>query len=255
MFFTAFFDSITIPIAQEHVIELLKIIPALEMSLSHFFPEIFLASSILTLTIHTSLLSTSRHLGYPLLTRSYVRLCLFVVVLTFLLVTQELNVTNFYKLDYGLSSFLAYDNTFIFDSLAKNSKQIVLIGFFFSFFISESIILNHKINTFEYLLLLLCATLGLLFLTSAYDIISLYLAIEVQSLCLYVLAASKKNSSFSLEAGLKYFILGSFSSALFLFGASLLYGCTGTTNFFKLSLFFLDFSLDAYPLQISVEHA
>jgi NADH-quinone oxidoreductase subunit N len=177
------------------------------------------------------------------------------VGLTFLLVTQELNVTNFYKLDYGLSSFLAYDNTFIFDSLAKNSKQIVLIGFFFSFFISESIILNHKINTFEYLLLLLCATLGLLFLTSAYDIISLYLAIEVQSLCLYVLAASKKNSSFSLEAGLKYFILGSFSSALFLFGASLLYGCTGTTNFFKLSLFFLDFSLDAYPLQISVEHA
>lgn len=102
---------------------------------------------------------------------------------------------------------------------------------------------------------MLCATLGLLFLASAYDLISLYLAIEVQSLCLYVLAAAKKNSSFSLEAGLKYFILGSFSSALFLFGASLLYGCTGTTNFLSLSLFFSGLNLDTFPLQVSVEHA
>jgi NADH-quinone oxidoreductase subunit N len=124
---------------------------------------------------------------------------------------------------------------------------------FFSLFITEHAILRHKINPFEYLILLLCATLGLLFLTSSYDLISLYLAIEVQSLCLYVLAASKKNSSFSLEAGLKYFILGSFSSALFLFGASLLYGCTGTTNFSDYFIFFS--SLNFFSLQISVEHA
>jgi NADH:ubiquinone oxidoreductase subunit 2 (subunit N) len=84
-------------------------------------------------------------------------------------------------------------------------------------------------------------------------LISLYLAIEIQSLCLYVLAASKKDYSFSLEAGLKYFILGSFSSALFLFGSSLLYGCVGTTNFNSFSLFF--FNLDNFFLNISVEHA
>lgn len=148
-----------------------------------------------------------------------------------------------------------YNNTFIFDPLAQNSKQIILFGVFVCLFISEKTILNHKINTFEYLLLLLCATLGLLFLSSAYDLISLYLAIEVQSLCLYVLAASKKNSSFSLEAGLKYFILGSFSSALFLFGSSLLYGCTGTTNFFNIILFFSELRLENFPLQASVEHA
>jgi NADH-quinone oxidoreductase subunit N len=75
-------------------------------------------------------------------------------------------------------------------------------------------------------------------LISCYDLISLYLAIELQSLCLYVLAAAKKDSTFSTEAGLKYFILGSFSSALLLFGISLIYGCTGTTNFEDLSLLF-----------------
>jgi len=78
----------------------------------------------------------------------------------------------------------------------------------------------------------------LLFLVSSFDLISLYLAIEMQSLCLYVLAASKKDSSFSTEAGIKYFILGSFSSGLLLFGISLLYGCCGTTNFENFNLLF-----------------
>jgi NADH-quinone oxidoreductase subunit N len=74
--------------------------------------------------------------------------------------------------------------------------------------------------------------------------ISLYLSIELQSLCLYVLSASKKDSSFSTEAGLKYFILGSFSSALLLFGISLLYGCTGTTNFDNFYLIFSETSVN-----------
>jgi NADH-quinone oxidoreductase subunit N len=73
-------------------------------------------------------------------------------------------------------------------------------------------------------------------LVSSFDLISLYLAIEMQSLCLYALAASKKDSTFSTEAGLKYFILGSFSSALLLFGISIIYGITGTTNFENLYL-------------------
>lgn len=208
-----------------------------EISLTRFFPEIFLATAILILIIHTSLLTTTRFLGNPLLTRSLIRLCLLVIALTFLLVSQDVS-SSISSLEQALSSVLVYNNTFIFDSLSQSAKQIILIGVFFCLFISENIILKHKINTFEYLLLILCATIGLLFLTSAYDLISLYLAIEVQSLCLYVLAASKKNSSFSLEAGLKYFILGSFSSALFLFGASLLYGCTGSTNFHSFSIFF-----------------
>jgi NADH-quinone oxidoreductase subunit N len=72
----------------------------------------------------------------------------------------------------------------------------------------------------------------------SHDLITLYLAIEMQSLALYALAAFKRDSAFSTEAGLKYFILGSFSSGLLLFGSSLLYGFTGRTNFEEIALFF-----------------
>lgn len=228
---------------------------SLEISLIQFFPEIFLAISILLLTVHTTLLSTTRFLGYPLLTQSLIKLCFLIFALTLFLITYN-NVSFIAAFDKNFfKSFLAFNNTFIFDSLSQSSKQLLLISVFFCLFISEKVILKNKINTFEYFILLLCATLGLLFLMSAYDLISLYLAIEIQSLCLYVLAASKKKSSFSLEAGLKYFILGSFSSALFLFGASLLYACTGTTNFYSFFLFFSGLNLELFSLQISVEHA
>jgi NADH-quinone oxidoreductase subunit N len=94
-----------------------------------------------------------------------------------------------------------------------------------------------------------------MFLVSSYDMLSLYLALEMQSLCLYVLAAAKKDSSFSTEAGLKYFILGSFSSALLLFGISILYGSTGTTNFDNFYLLFAETGFDNLALTSSVEKA
>ena len=78
----------------------------------------------------------------------------------------------------------------------------------------------------------------MLFLISSYDLISLYLAIELQSLSFYVLAAFKRNDEFSTEAGLKYFILGALSSGFLLFGESILYGFTGITNFEELSKVF-----------------
>src|SRR3546814_10116751 len=72
-----------------------------------------------------------------------------------------------------------------------------------------------------------------LFRTSSTDLISIYLCLEMQSLCFYVLAAFNRYSVFSTEAGLKYFVLGAFSSCLFLLGSSVLYGLTGTTNLAK----------------------
>jgi proton-translocating NADH-quinone oxidoreductase chain N len=75
----------------------------------------------------------------------------------------------------------------------------------------------------------------MLFMISSYDFISMYLTVELQSLCFYVLAASKRNSEFSTEAGLKYFILGAFSSGILLFGCSMIYGFTGITNFGELA--------------------
>lgn len=82
----------------------------------------------------------------------------------------------------------------------------------FSFFEKE------RFEAFEFIVLILLSTCGMLFMISAYDFISMYLAIELQSLCFYVIAASKRKSEFSTEAGLKYLILGAFSSGILLFG-------------------------------------
>ena len=101
-------------------------------------------------------------------------------------------------------------------------------------------IITQKINYFEYSILILFSLLGIFFLCSSNDLITAYLSIELQSLSFYILATMKKDSSFSVDGGLKYFILGAFSSSLFLFGSSILYGASGSVNFEDLkNLFFL----------------
>jgi len=98
----------------------------------------------------------------------------------------------------------------------------------------------QKINYFEYSVLILFALLGISFICVCNDLITAYLSIELQSLSFYIMASFKKDSAFSIDAGLKYFIVGAFSSGLFLFGSSILYGTNGTTNFEDLKdLFFL----------------
>ena len=153
-----------------------------------FLPEIFLATSILVMTLHASLLVTSKRLGYPILTSSFGKLSILVLFLTFLLVNNN-----------PIAFMLTYQNTFIFDLLTANVKQILLLSTICCLFIFEENLLRQQINNFEYFILILCAVLGLLFLVSSYDLISMYLAIEMQSLCLYVLAASKKILHFLLK--------------------------------------------------------
>ena len=192
-----------------------------------FLPEVFLATAILMLTLYATFTVSSHFLGHPVLTQNFSKMCLLILFLTLILVHNN-----------TIPFMLTYQSTFIFDSLTTNAKEIVIFFSMVCIYIFEDSLLKQKINNFEYFILLLCAVLGLMLLISSYDLISLYLAIELQSLCLYVLAAAKKDSTFSTEAGLKYFILGSFSSALLLFGISLIYGSTGTTNFEDLSLLF-----------------
>jgi len=96
------------------------------------------------------------------------------------------------------------------------------------------------INNFEFPLLVILTILGTVLLISSYDLISMYLALELQSFCSYILSAFKRNSEFSAESGLKYFILGAFSSGFLLFGCSLIYGFTGTTNYEQISLLLID---------------
>jgi NADH:ubiquinone oxidoreductase subunit 2 (subunit N) len=190
-------------------------------------PEFFLATSILVITLHGSLVATSKVLGFPLLLKSFNRMS--ILILGFTLILANNNSASF---------LIVYSSSFIFDLLTLNVKQLVLFSAILCLFISEQPLRFGQINQFEYFILILCSILGLLFLTSSFDLLSLYLAIEMQSLCFYVLAAAKKDSSFSTEAGLKYFIIGSFSSGLLLLGISFLYGCTGTTHFDNFSLLF-----------------
>jgi NADH-quinone oxidoreductase subunit N len=192
-----------------------------------FLPEVFLATSILILTLYATYVVSSHFLGYPIITSGFNKICLLVLSLTLLLVYNN-----------TIPFMLTYNNTFIFDALTTYSKGLILFFSIVCMAIFEDSLLRQKINNFEYFILLLCAVLGLMLLVSSFDLISLYLAIELQSLCLYVLAAAKKDSTFSTESGLKYFILGSFSSGLLLFGISIIYGTVGTTNFENLSLLF-----------------
>jgi len=129
-------------------------------------------------------------------------------------------------------------------------RTIVLLSALSSIFISFGYIEGRKINSFEYIILILFSTLSALFIVSSYDLISMYLAIEFQTLSFYVLAALKRNNELSTEAGLKYFVLGALSSGLLLFGESIIYGSTGITNFEELTKLFV-LSSSEYVLNVS----
>ena len=113
---------------------------------------------------------------------------------------------------------------------------------------SQCYITSQKINYFEYSVLILFGLLGIFFICSSNDLITAYLSIELQSLSFYMMASMKKDSTFSVEAGLKYFILGAFSSSLFLFGSSILYGVSGTINFEDLKNLFFSIYLGYHNL-------
>ena len=130
----------------------------------------------------------------------------------------------------------ALNGHFIFDGFAKFIKWLVIIGSLLAIMMSSNYNEQERISRFEYPVLILFATLGMFMMVSANDLISLYVGLELQSLSLYVLAAFRRDSLRSSEAGLKYFVLGALSSGMLLYGCSLIYGFAGTTNFANLSV-------------------
>jgi NADH-quinone oxidoreductase subunit N len=123
-----------------------------------------------------------------------------------------------------------FNGVFIVDGFARYMKALVLGGAAFILLISLSSAREHGLDKFEYSILILLATLGMMVMVSANDLMSLYVGLELQSLALYVVAAMKRDDSKATEAGLKYFVLGALSSGMLLYGASLVYGFTGTTQ-------------------------
>jgi NADH-quinone oxidoreductase subunit N len=126
---------------------------------------------------------------------------------------------------------IVLDGAFIDDGFGRFMKVLALAGSLTTLVISQDFLALEKIDKFEFPILILFATLGMLMLISAAGLISLYLGLELMSLTLYVLAAFHRDNIRASEAGLKYFVLGALSSGMLLYGASLLYGFAGTVSF------------------------
>ncbi len=126
---------------------------------------------------------------------------------------------------------VTFGGSFIVDEFARFLKILALVGSAAAIAMSIDYARREAQERFEYSVLILLSTLGMLMLISAADLIALYLGLELMSLPLYVVAASHRSSLRSTEAGLKYFVLGALSSGMLLYGASLIYGFTGTVSF------------------------
>ena len=186
----------------------------------NILPELFLGISLIYFVLYGTFLSMNKN--FPLIINSCVFLGILILLMTsFLLINDNLDV---------LESTIM-NNTINNDFLSLTSKLVIGISSSICLLMMYTHLNYQQINQFEYILLFLFSILGLFLLCSSNDLLTSYLAIELQSLSFYVLASFKKNSTFSVDAGIKYFILGAFASSLFLFGSSLIYGVTGTINF------------------------
>lgn len=136
----------------------------------------------------------------------------------------------------GSGTSKAFGGAFVDDGFARYAKVVILWSSAITLIISRDYLSKNNLMKFEYPILIGLAVVGMMMMVSAGDLMSLYMGIELQSLALYVIAAFNRDSIRSTEAGLKYFVLGALSSGLLLYGASLIYGFSGTTNFDGIAL-------------------
>jgi NADH-quinone oxidoreductase subunit N len=129
----------------------------------------------------------------------------------------------------------AFGGAFVQDSFAYFFKILTLIGSIVALVMSVGFAREEKFDRFEFPILIILATLGMMLMISATSLLSLYMALELQSLALYVIAAINRDSARSTEAGLKYFVLGALSSGMMLYGISLVYGFTGHVGFTEIA--------------------
>ncbi|MGE4253327.1 MAG: NADH-quinone oxidoreductase subunit NuoN [Parvibaculaceae bacterium] len=125
----------------------------------------------------------------------------------------------------------AFGGSLVIDTFARFMKVLTLFGSAVAIVLSVNFMKTEKIERFEYPILVLLATAGMMIMISANDLVALYMGLELQSLALYVVAAIDRDRAKSSEAGLKYFVLGALSSGMLLYGASLIYGFTGSVTF------------------------
>tara|TARA_B100000242_G_scaffold69294_1_gene43360 strand:+ start:2209 stop:3624 length:1416 start_codon:yes stop_codon:yes gene_type:complete len=181
-------------------------------NLTILFPEIFLSLSIFTILMLGVFIKKSFNIIFNLTS--------LIIVATVMIILS--NPDNEVKI------FL---NSFTRDAFSNYFKILILISSFFVLNSSKNFILDNKLDKFEYPIIVLMSILGMFFMVSSNDLILFYLGLELQSLSLYILATIDRDNLRSTESGIKYFVLSALSSGLLLYGCSLLYGFTGSTNF------------------------
>ncbi len=180
-------------------------------SLAPAYPELLLAVGIVVLLLGGVIFSKDRSTG--------------IAFLAILLLIAVAGVAIWQP-----AEGILFNGGFIVDGFARYMKFLVLGGSAFALVLSTSTAKPMGLDKFEYSILVLLATLGMMVMVSANDLMSLYVGLELQSLALYVVAAMKREDGKATEAGLKYFVLGALSSGMLLYGASLIYGFTGMTQ-------------------------
>ncbi len=183
-------------------------------NLQFVFPEIFLSLSIMFLLILGVFKKNSSKLIQ--------NISLIILLLTAVIIFNE---------TLSIEEVKLFNNSVIIDYLSSFMKIITLISGLMVLVISSNYLKSFKILKIEYPILILSSVLGMMIMISSYDLIVFYMGLELQSLALYVLATFNRDQIKSSEAGLKYFVLSALSSGLLLYGCSLIYGFTGSTNF------------------------
>jgi len=184
------------------------------VNLELVFPEIFLSLSIMSLLI----LGVFKKDSSKLIQNTSLIVLIVTAVITF-------NET------LGTGEIFLFNGSVIIDYLSSFMKIVTLLAAFLVLVISSSYLKAFKIFKIEYPILILSSVLGMMVMISSNDLIVFYMGLELQSLALYVLATFNRDQLKSSEAGLKYFVLSALSSGLLLYGCSLIYGFTGSTNF------------------------
>jgi len=183
-------------------------------NLALVFPEIFLSLSIMFLLI----LGVFKKNSSKLIQK---------ISLIILLVTSVITLNE----TLGIQETLLFNSSVVIDYLSSFMKIVTLLAAFLVLVISSNYLKTLKIFKIEYPILILSSVLGMMIMISSNDLIVFYMGLELQSLALYVLATFNSDQLKSSEAGLKYFVLSALSSGLLLYGCSLIYGFTGSTNF------------------------
>ena len=181
-------------------------------NLNILLPEIFLSLSIFTILMLGVFIKKSFNIIFNLSS--------LILILTIAIILNNPNHEEKIFLD-----------SFIRDAFSNYFKILILISSLFVLNSSKNFITDNKLDKFEYPIIILLSILGMFFMVSANDLILFYLGLELQSLSLYILASIDRDNLRSSESGIKYFVLSALSSGLLLYGCSLLYGFTGSTNF------------------------